>query len=74
MVPLKTNENWKSLVSGALNHSFKCVPAGLMFSRLKREAIKDNSSTNINKLIEEAYNFFIKYESILTDDIKEIFK
>ena len=74
MIPLKTNERWKSLVIGELNHSFKCVPAGLMFSRLKREAQKDNSLANINKLIDEAYNFFIKYESILTDDVKQIFK
>ena len=74
MVPLKTNDKWKSLVSGELDHNFKCVPAGLMLSRLKREAKKDNSSSNINILIDEAYNFFIKYESILTEDIKQIFK
>jgi hypothetical protein len=74
MVPLRTNEKWKALVSGEMNHSFKCVPAGLMLSRLKRESQKDNSMTNINNLIDEAYNFFIKYESILTEDIKEIFK
>jgi hypothetical protein len=73
MVPLKTNEKWKSLVTGQVNHSFKCVPAGLMLSRLIRESKKDYSLPNINKLIDEAYSFFLKYESILGDDIKEIF-
>ena len=45
-----------------------------MFSRLKKEHGNNSSQDNIRKLIDEAYDFFIKYESILGDDIKQIFK
>jgi len=67
-------KNWEHLISGKLEYNFKCVPAGLMFSRLKREFGKNSSQDNVRKLIDEAYDFFIKYESILGDDIKQIFK
>ncbi|OHE64639.1 MAG: hypothetical protein A2Z99_06240 [Treponema sp. GWB1_62_6] len=57
-----------------MNHSFKSVPAALMFSGFKREVRRDNSPSNINRLIDKAYIFFIKYEALLVRDIREIFK
>jgi hypothetical protein len=74
MVPSKSNENWKNLISGKVAHNFKCVSAGLMISRMIRDHQKDKSPQNEEKLIDEAYNFFVKFESILGDDIEQIFK
>ncbi len=73
MLPQKTDEKWKLLVTGKIEHNFKCVPAGLMLSRVKRDILRDDSDGNIIKHIEEAYVFFQRYESILQDDIKAIF-
>jgi hypothetical protein len=61
-------------VTGQIKHSFKCVPAGLMLGRLNRESLKDNSPLNIEKLVNEVFVFFRKYEKILQDDIKAIFE
>lgn len=74
MVPAKTHEKWRALVTGELNHSFKSVPAALMFSGFKREARRDGSPENIKRLIEKAYAFFVKYEGMLAGDIRAIFK
>jgi hypothetical protein len=73
MIPALSDSKWRALITGQIKHNFKCVPAGLMFSRLNREAQRDNSLANLEKLVNEAHSFFNKYERILTDDIKAIF-
>ena len=73
MIPQKTDGKWKLLVTGKIEHNFKCVPAGLMLSTVKRDIQRDGSTENINKHIEETYVFFQRYEKILQDDIKAIF-
>ncbi|OHD16408.1 MAG: hypothetical protein A2086_08070 [Spirochaetes bacterium GWD1_27_9] len=74
MLPEKTNPKWKKLLTGEINHNFKSIPAAMMVSRLKREIKKNDSPEHAKKLIEEVYNFFSKFEVILTEDIKVIFK
>lgn len=73
MIPPKTDRRWEVLVTGKINSNFKCLPLGMMISRQKREFQKDNSKEEIRKLVDEAYSFFVKFESILQDDIKSIF-
>ncbi len=73
MIPQRSDKKWELLVTGKIKHNFKCVPAGLMLSRVKREIQKDNSAENISKYIDEALLFFQRYETILQDDIKAIF-
>ncbi|MBF0236769.1 MAG: hypothetical protein HQM12_03625 [SAR324 cluster bacterium] len=73
MIPDKSNPKWKQLVTGALPHQFKVVPAGMLISRLLRESQKDRSTANIERCVKEAHEFFIKYESLLGNDIKAIF-
>ena len=74
MLPSMTDYRWKSLITGKINHNFKSIPAGLMISRLTRWAKQDNSQDEIKKYIQEAYSFFTKFEKILDDDIKSIFR
>ncbi len=73
MIPQKTDKKWEDLVTGKVNHNFKCFPLGMLISRHKRIFQRDNSKEAVNKLIDEAHDFFIQYESILQDDIKSIF-
>ena len=74
MLPPKTDAIWGKLVKGDISHEFKSFPASMMLSRHKRLISRDNSQQTILKLIDEAYEFFTKYENILQDDIEAIFK
>jgi len=74
MIPDKKDIRWKQVATGQKDINYKNVALGMMSSRHKREYLKDQSEENIMKLTEETYNFFVKFENILTDDIEELFK
>ena len=73
MLPAKTSYKWKELIQGNIDYKFKSVPAGLIISRVSRSLKNDNSDENINKCLDEVYNFFYKYQRIFQDDITAIF-
>ena len=73
MIPKKTDHRWKALVTGQLHHQFKCVPAGLMISRMNRKSAMDGSNGTVLDCVDEVFAFFQKYERILRDDIKTLF-
>ena len=70
-VPSKQHDGWTRLVSGKLEHEFSSVPAAMLMSRLRRDCAKDPK--RIASLIDEAYGFFVKYETVLAGDITQIF-
>ncbi|MGC4068399.1 MAG: hypothetical protein QM784_27890 [Polyangiaceae bacterium] len=72
MIPDVNNPNWARLVRGEIRHEFKNTSAGLLFFNLQH-MYKTNPKT-LPQQIEKARQFFQKYEAILTDDIKAIFK
>jgi hypothetical protein len=73
MLPPIADPRWNRLLTGAIQHQFRSVPAGLMFARLRRSLESDGSADNRQKSLKEAYDFFQKYEKILADDIAAIF-
>jgi hypothetical protein len=73
MLPEKTDARWNYLVTGQKNYRLQTVPASMLLSRIIRSVQADNSPENIQRCIEEAYNFFMRYEAILDRDIKTIF-
>lgn len=73
MIPDITNEKWKDLVLGKIDHQFKPFSVGMILSRIQREIRINKDENNLNRYISELYAFFSKYEKILDDDIKEIF-
>ena len=74
MIPPKTDIKWKAIITGEIKHDFKCLPAGMMIARYRREFAKENSIEKLNKLIDETYSFFQKFEEVLTDDTSVLFK
>jgi len=73
MIPPKTDERWKRLVSGEIAHEFKIFSASMLISRTSQN-IKGNSSfETISESIDEAHSFFTRYEDIFGDDIEAIF-
>ncbi len=73
MIPSIEDPRWNKLLTGAEQHEFISLPAGLMFSRLRREIKKDGSREILEKSVKEAHAFFLKYEKILADDITAVF-
>ncbi len=74
MLPDKNNKKWISLVKGEIKHDFKVISASMLISRLSRHIKKNDTQEAINDSINEAYEFFKKYENIFQEDINEIFK
>lgn len=73
MLPSKTDARWNYLVTGKKNYKLQAVPASMLLSRIIRSIQTDDSQANVERCIDEAYNFFIRYEAILDRDIKTIF-
>jgi len=73
MMPMKGDDRWTKLAKGEIKHEFKCLPAGLMVSRIRRKLERDSSPAAMQSYANEIHSFFEKYESILQDDIKHIF-
>jgi hypothetical protein len=73
MIPPLDDQRWDELLTGRKQHQFRSVPAGLMFSRLRRQLESDGSPSSFDRCRLEARAFFEKYEKILADDITAIF-
>lgn len=73
MIPPKTDPRWARLLNGTTEHKFRCVPAGLMLSRVRRELAADGSPVTTQKFLDEVFSFFQRYETIMGDDIKAVF-
>lgn len=73
MIPNESDEIWTLLVTGRKQYKFQVVPANMLLARMMRSTQRDSSPENIQKCVEETYKFFVRYQAILTDDIKKLF-
>ncbi len=64
---------WERLIRGELNVTITQVSAQLMLNRCKRNLEKDPSQANIKMLKSDVHTFFTKFDTILQDEIKQIF-
>jgi len=71
MIPPLTNPVWPNLVKGSTRHSFRLAAASMFFFSLRNQFAKDPARLPV--LIQEARKFFQRYESILGDDIQQLF-
>ena len=71
MLPPPTHPVWTNLVKGTTDHQFKLTAASMFFFNVRHQFMK--SPSRLPALIQEAYKFFQRYESILGDDIKRLF-
>lgn len=70
MIPEKKSSFWENLLLSNKNYQFKSFPLSMMLSRMRRKLKQDSSDANLKVCIEEAYQFFIKFEKILQEDIE----
>jgi hypothetical protein len=74
MLPQKTDPRWSGLLTGSIPHQFKAVAAGLCVSRHQRALKKNISPAAITAAIDDVYDFFKRYETVMQDDISKLFR
>jgi hypothetical protein len=72
MIPSESHPAWARLITGEIDHQFGPASAGMLFFNLRRRHKGDPST--LRACISEARAFFQKYERILENDVKQIFK
>lgn len=72
MLPNKSDPRWLALLTGATNYKFSNAAVSMLMFQLKSKVRTDNA--NIAQHVAEMHTFFTKYENVLKDDIKVIFK
>jgi len=73
MIPSKTDPRWKALISNAESIPVTNLATKFMMSRLKLITTFENSEATKQEAIKLAYDFFVKNESTVKNDIKLIF-
>lgn len=73
MLPTKNHTLWVKLVTGQSGYRCQAVPASMMLARVIRSTQRDQSPENIQRCVDEIYNFFTRYERVLEQDINAIF-
>lgn len=73
MVPMSSHPKWAALISGKIPYAPKLLGLKILMNVVTMNLKKDSSPGAIKNSTEEVRNFFVKYESQLQDDIKQIF-
>ncbi|MCV6637029.1 hypothetical protein [Candidatus Albibeggiatoa sp. nov. NOAA] len=74
MLPDKSDVRWKQLVEGDIQYNCELMAANMLLKRIVFSVHQDNSQQNIQQAIQETYQFFVHYQSILENDIANIFR
>jgi len=72
MIPPLTHPVWTKLIKGEIEHKFKAASASMLFFTLRQQYGRAPSS--LPAQLVEAQRFFEKYERLLADDIKQLFR
>jgi len=73
MLPEKSDLRWKRLVEGDIQYNCEVMAANMLLERVVYSVHEDNSEQNLKQSIQETYQFFMRYQSILENDIINIF-
>jgi hypothetical protein len=73
MVPAKSDPKWSKFIGNLGKIQVTDLSTRMMMNRLKMKVSFDGSAPVKQKAIEEAYDFFMKNQANLKDDIKLIF-
>lgn len=71
MIPQKSSPVWNELVSSAKDYQLSGLATKIMLMRVRQ--IVKNDSSKIQEAIDAAYDFFVKNNEVVSDDIKKIF-
>jgi len=73
ILPDISDVRWKQLVEGEIQYNCEVMAANMLLKRIISDVHQDNSAQNLKKSMQETYQFFVRYQSILENDIINIF-
>jgi hypothetical protein len=73
MIPDKKDQKWKELLTGKVNVDVKVWSTRMMLTKAIDSVKQDPSPANIQKNINEAYEYFQKFDIVAAKDIEAIF-
>lgn len=74
MLPPKSHSKWVDLIKGDVQVNFSVFAGNMLINRLSRSVKKDSSKNNVQKCVEEAYNFFSRFSTIYKDELNTVFR
>ncbi|WP_353572872.1 hypothetical protein [Candidatus Albibeggiatoa sp. nov. BB20] len=73
MLPEQSDVRWKQLIEGDIQYNCEVMAANMLLKRVASSVYQDDSEGNVQQSIQETYQFFVRYQSILENDIVNIF-
>ncbi|MCB1192983.1 MAG: hypothetical protein H7A23_00240 [Leptospiraceae bacterium] len=73
MLPDKSDQRWRELVTGKKKFTIKSLPTKILLGRVVLRAEMDTSPENVNKCVSEVYDYFTKNIKVVENDLKQIF-
>lgn len=74
MLPKKSDSRWEKIVLNESSESLNNLATKMLLTRVRLHVKQDRSETKIKEAIDIAYDFFLKNEAIVKDDIEILFK
>lgn len=72
MVPAASHPTWAKLIRGEVDHQFTKAAASMLLFNLRLQ--HKESPAKLTQHVDEARKFFEKYENVLADDIRKLFR
>lgn len=73
MLPNPSDPRWRKLVEGRIHYNCELMAANILLERVIQSVNQDNSEPNLQLAVQETYQFFARYRSILENDIVHLF-
>lgn len=74
MIPPVSDSKWIDLVLGKDEYHFYLLGLKILMSRVLKSTTNDATTANVNRCVNEVYEFFTKNEKIVQKDLQQIFK
>lgn len=72
-IPPSDDPRWGELARGEIPFEPTTLAAQMLFTHVVRCVRQDPSSPNVERWVRELRGFFVKYESVSTDDLAQVF-
>jgi hypothetical protein len=73
MIPGPNDPRWRALLMGDTNFKFTSPTVGMAIARMRRSVLADSSSINLYANIQQAREFFGKFEKLMASDLAQLF-
>jgi hypothetical protein len=73
MIPPKSNPKWIPLVKGDAKAKFQVFSGNMMLMQCARKLQRDASKEALSQCIDEAHEFFTKYEKLFEAELAKFF-